>query len=215
VPKQDFVFEPNGPRRLEISWGMFWKNIVIRLDGEELDTFATQNEFRQGREYKLDDGSVLAIRLVNSLMGQNVQVTRNGKPLPGTMQHPETRIRSSFVLLYFIGGYKILFGIIGLALNGVDFSVLSRNFIDIFIGLVFILLATLVRRRSVIALIAGIALFAGDALYSVYTLYQAGQQQNLLFNLLIQVFLIYYLYQGVGAIKKEREEREKEGIYPL
>lgn len=215
MPKQDFVFEPNGPRRLEISWGMFWKNIVIRLDGEELDTFATQNEFRQGREYKLDDGSVLAIRLVNSLMGQNVQVTRNGKPLPGTMQHPETRIRSSFVLLYFIGGYKILFGIIGLALNGVDFSVLSRNFIDIFIGLVFILLATLVRRRSVIALIAGIALFAGDALYSVYTLYQAGQQQNLLFNLLIQVFLIYYLYQGVGAIKKEREEREKEGIYPL
>lgn len=215
MPKQDFVFEPNGPRRLEISWGMFWKNIVIRLDGEELDTFATQNEFRQGREYKLDDGSVLAIRLVNSLMGQNVQVTRNGKPLPGTMQHPETRIRSSFVLLYFIGGYKILFGIIGLALNGVDFSVLSRNFIDIFIGLVFILLATLVRRRSVIALIAGIALFAGDALYSVYTLYQAGQQQNLLFNLLIQVFLIYYLYQGVGAIKKEKEEREKEGIYPL
>ena len=215
MPKQDFVFEPNGPRRLEISWGMFWKNIVIRLDGEELDTFATQNEFRQGREYKLDDGSVLAIRLVNSLMGQNVQVTRNGKPLPGTMQHPETRIRSSFVLLYFIGGYKILFGIIGLALNGVDFSVLSRNFIDIFIGLVFILLATLVRRRSVIALIAGIALFAGDALYSVYTLYQAGQQQNLLFNLLIQVFLIYYLYQGVGAIKKERAEREKEGIYPL
>jgi len=214
VPKQDFAFEPNGPRRLEISWGMFWKNIIIRLDGEELDTIATQNEFRQGKEYKLNDGSVLAIRLVNSLMGQDVQVTRNGKPLPGTMQHPETRIRSSFVLLYFIGGWKVLFGILGLAINGVDFTVLSRNFIDIFIGLVFILLATLVRKRSIIALIAGIALFAGDALYTAYTIYQSGQQQNV-FSLLIQVFLIYYLYQGVGAIKKEKEEREKEGIYPL
>ncbi len=214
MPKQDFAFEPNGPRRLEISWGMFWKNIIIRLDGEELDTIATQNEFRQGKEYKLNDGSVLAIRLVNSLMGQDVQVTRNGKPLPGTMQHPETRIRSSFVLLYFIGGWKVLFGILGLAINGVDFTVLSRNFIDIFIGLVFILLATLVRKRSIIALIAGIALFAGDALYTAYTIYQSGQQQNV-FSLLIQVFLIYYLYQGVGAIKKEKEEREKEGIYPL
>jgi hypothetical protein len=35
---------------------MFWKNIIIRLDGQELDTFANQNEFRQGKEYKLDDG---------------------------------------------------------------------------------------------------------------------------------------------------------------
>lgn len=214
MPKQDYSFEPNGPRRLEISWGMFWKNIIIRLDGEELDTFATQNEFRQGKEYKLDDGSVLAVRLVNSLMGQDVQVTRNGKPLPGTMQDPATRIRSSFVLLYFVGGWKILFGILGLAMNGVDFSVVGRNFIDIFVGLVFILLATLVRRRSMIALIAGIALFAGDALYTAYTLYQAGQQQNV-FSLLIQAFLIYYLYQGVGAIKKEREELEKGGFSPL
>ena len=214
MPKQDYAFEPNGPRRLEISWGMFWKNIIIRLDGEELDTFAGQNEFRQGKEYKLDDGSVLSIRLVNSLMGQDMQVTRNGKPLPGTMQDPATRIRSSFVLLYFVGGWKILEGILGLAMNGVDFSVVSRNFIDIFVGLVFILLATLVRRRSMIALIAGIALFAGDALYTAYTLYQAGQQQNV-FNLLIQAFLIYYLYQGVGAIKKEREETEKQGFSPL
>jgi hypothetical protein len=214
VPKQDYAFETNGPRRLEISWGMFWKNIIIRLDGKELDTFATQNEFRQGKEYKLEDGSVLAIRLANSLMGQDVQVTRNGKPLPGTMQHPETRIRSSFVLLYFIGGWKILFGILGLAVNGVDFTVLSRNFIDIFIGLVFILLATMVRKRSMIALIAGMALFAGDGLYTAYTISQTGQQQNI-FSLLIQVFLLYYLYQGVTAIKKEREEREKEGIYPL
>ena len=214
MPKQDYAFEPNGPRRLEISWGMFWKNIIIRLDGKELDTFAGQNEFRQGKEYKLDDGSVLSIRLVNSLMGQDMQVTRNGKPLPGTMQDPATRIRSSFVLLYFVGGWKILFGILGLAMNGVDFNVVSRNFIDIFVGLVFILLATLVRRRSMIALIAGIALFAGDALYTAYTLYQTGQQQNV-FSLLIQAFLIYYLYQGVGAIKKEREEAEKQGFSPL
>ncbi|MEL7643157.1 MAG: hypothetical protein AAGU25_03510 [bacterium] len=215
MPKQDYAFELNGPRRLEISWGMFWKNIIIRLDGQELDTFANQNEFRQGKEYKLDDGSVLSVRLVNSLMGQDVQVARNGKPLPGTMQDPQTRLRSSYVLLYFIGGWKILFGILGLAVNGVDFSVLSRNFIDMFVGLVFILMAYLVHKRlSLIALIAGIALFAGDSLYSAYTLYQAGQQQNV-FSLLIQVFLVYYLYQGVRAIKKVKAERESSAFDPL
>ncbi len=204
MPKQDFSFETNGPKRLEISWGMFWKNITIRLDGIELGTIASQMEFRQGKEYSLPDGSKLFVRLANSLMGQEVQVTRDGKPVPGSSSHPETRIRSAYTLLYFIAGWKVLFGILGMVALGVDLSKFSMEMISIFLGVVFFFLATMARKRSILALVAGIVLFAGDAAYSTYVSMQAGNQPNV-FSLVIQVFLIYYLYQGIKAMQLEKQ----------
>lgn len=205
MPKQEFAFEQNGPKRLEISWGMFWKNITLRLDGKELDSIATQMEFRQGKEYRLPDGTTLNVKLANSMLGQDIQVTRNGKPLPGSAQHPEARIRASYTLLYFIGGWKILFGILGVFVNGLVLTQFNFETISLLLGVVFIFLASMVRKRSLPALIAGILLFAADAIYGAYAIYQAGNQPNV-FTLVIDVFLVYYLYQGVKAIQKEKTD---------
>ncbi len=204
MPKQTYQLEPNGPARLEISWAPLWKNISIKLDGEEIGTFASQAEFLTGKEFVLPDGKKLTIRLARTMLGSDIHISYNGKPLPGTSAHPETRVRSSYMLLYFWGGLEVIFGIL-MMVSSKSYSLTSYNTISMALGLVYILLARLVQKRNLWALIASIVLFVGSAAYEVLVTMSAGGSPDM-FRLLIQAFLVYYLYQGIGALKKVNEE---------
>lgn len=204
MPKQTYQLEPNGPARLEISWAAFWKNISVKLDGEEIGTFSSQADFQTGKRFDLPDGKKLTVRLTKSFFGSDVQISYNGKPLPGTSAHPETRIRSSYMLLYFWGGLEVLFGLL-MIFTTKNYSLSSFNMISTMLGLVYILLARMVQKRNLWALIASIVLFVGSAAYEALVATSAGQSPDM-FRLLIQAFLVYYLYQGIGALKKEKEE---------
>ncbi len=73
-----------------------------------------------------------------------------------------------------------------------------------FWGVVLFFLASMVRIRS-LPLNSGIILFAADAMMEPMPFYQAGNSLRCP-TLVSDVFLIYYLYQGVKAIQKEKNQ---------
>lgn len=206
MPGQVFSFEPNGPKRLEITWGAFWKDITIKVDDEVLEVFSGQKEFIRGREYTLKDGSNLKLNLKSSLLGQEILVSRNGKPLPGSAADPESRLKATTVLVFFIAFWNIIFGIIGYFMNRESNpQAVPYQFSLIIQGLIFIGLGFLVRKRKMIGIVLAMLIFAADSIYSALITINAGQQPYI-FRVLLQAMILYYLYLGFKALREKQNE---------
>ena len=102
IPKQSYSLEEKGPKRLEVSWKGIWKKFTVTLDGNVIGTMEGQKEINKGREYPLPDGSLLKVQLVQKLAAVELQVLRNGKPLPGSASDPEQRFKTAYQIIFFI-----------------------------------------------------------------------------------------------------------------
>ena len=155
-----YTLDPENPKRLDISYKMFWRGATVYLDGKEIGTAPGKRELTQGQEFKLPDGSVLKLRLVQSLMGSELRILRNGQPIPGSASHPETTVKTSYWTLFLIGALGILFGGASLGLHVDMLGEMGITTYSIGLGVVFIILGLMVRRHSLPALYAGIVLYA-------------------------------------------------------
>src|SRR6185295_11085694 len=105
MPKNTFALEPGGPKRIEISWSGFWKNIKVSFDGAEVGSIADKSALTDGRDIKLPDGSMLHVELKKGLV-----VTRNGEPLPGSSSDLETLVKTAAYIMYFVAGLNLCLG---------------------------------------------------------------------------------------------------------
>ncbi len=198
MPKQSYALEPNGPKRLQISWGAFWKNITITLDGSTIGTIPDQKTLSQGSTFPLPDGSTLSVQLLQSLAGAELRVLRDGKPLPGSASDPQIRHKTAYGVLFFIGGLNLLLGLAGLFFENEFLQALGAGWYTLIFGMVFIFLGIFTWRRSQMALVIAIVLFALDGFLSFIAMAQNG---SFAFGgLIVRVFLIIPLIQGIGAI---------------
>jgi len=53
MPKQAYAFEPDGEKRLEISWKAMWKETTVTLDGTVLGVIPDVKALRAGQEFGL------------------------------------------------------------------------------------------------------------------------------------------------------------------
>src|SRR3954468_13841258 len=104
MPSAKFALEAGGPKRLEVSWSGFWKNIAVRLDGDEVGSIPTKAELKQGRSFTLPDSSVIHVKLAESVGNVEIQLTRDGRPLPGSAADPLQRVKTAGGIVYFIAG---------------------------------------------------------------------------------------------------------------
>jgi hypothetical protein len=81
-----YALEPGGPKRLKISWSRTFKNIQILFDDQPLGSFPDKNAFKAGGRFPLPDGSALDLKFVEGLGYAEVQISRNGIPLPGAQR---------------------------------------------------------------------------------------------------------------------------------
>src|SRR5262245_34904817 len=110
MPKKAFSLEPGGSPRLEIEWRGIWKETRIRLDGAELGVIPTQKALEDGRDFSLPAGGKLTVRLVKSPFSVELQVLRDGAPVPGSQSDPAYRVNQAAYMLYFIGAFNALLG---------------------------------------------------------------------------------------------------------
>jgi hypothetical protein len=82
MPKQDYAFEPGGEKRLSVAWNVPWRNLSILFDGQVVGSFEGEKELKEGGAFKLPDGSTLDVKLVAATAQPELQVSRNGAPLP-------------------------------------------------------------------------------------------------------------------------------------
>ncbi len=205
MPKQVFAFERSGPKRLEVSWKGFWKNITIQLDGETIGTIPGQKQLAAGQEFQLQDGSTLKVQLVKKFATTELQVLRNGQPLPGSASDPEAKLKTAYGMVFFIAGLNIVLGLAAGIFQVEFLQSIGISFYSIIFGVVFLVLGYFVQRRSAVALVIAIAVFALDGILGLVTAISQGYDPNS-GGIIARIFLLIPMIHGVGAIRAIKKQ---------
>jgi hypothetical protein len=201
MPRKQYAFFRGGDKRLEISWRGLWSDVAVRLDGQVVGAIKNQRELRQGQVFALPDGSRLSVRLVSKLATHELQVTRNGEPLPGSDADPAQRHKLAYSILFFVAGLNIVLGLLALVLKSEFLSSLGIGYGSLIFGLLFLLAAVFVMERSQIALILAIIVFTLDALLGIVLVVTAGGSPAV-GGVVARVFLFVPLVNGIKAIQQ-------------
>lgn len=195
MPSIKLALEKQGPKRVEVAWESGWKNVVARLDGQEVGRIASQAELQAGREFPLPDGSPLRLQLQQAGNGPQLVVLRNGVPLPGSSSDPEVTLKTAAGGAYFIGGLNLVMGC--LAAGGVaELNRLGISGFNAGYGLLFLVLAYFIGRRSAIALGFAVAIHAVDGILALAAPGGVGA------GLFMRVFLLIMMWRGFAAIRE-------------
>jgi hypothetical protein len=175
MPKKTFALDPGGQARVEIEWRGIWKDVHVRLDGQELGVIPTKKELETGRTFPLPAGGVLSVQLSRSLATVELQVARDGVPLPGSSADPAERVKQAAYMLYIIAALNFGLGVIA-ELAGLEFlRNLGIGWGSAVEGAVYALLGWRTSKGSRIALGLGMGLFAVDTVWLVIASTQPGR----------------------------------------
>lgn len=199
MPKQMFALEPGGPKRLEVAWNGMFKNVQVTFDGVPVGGFETKKQLQEGGNFTLPDGSQLHVQLQQAGMATELQILRNGAPLPGSASDPEQRVKTAAGMLYFIAGLNAALGLV--AELGVAFlAQIGLGWGSIVVGAVYAGLGYLVKaKRSRVALILAIVLFVLDGVASLIAATHAGGSPPV-GGLVARVFLLIPIWKGLSAL---------------
>jgi hypothetical protein len=200
VTTKRFALEPGGSPRLEITWRYGFKDVVIKVDGLEIGRVSDPSELKVGRDFALPDGATLRVQLVSKFHYRELQVLRNGTPLPGSSSHPKTIHRAAYGILYTIAGLTAIFGALGVTTGNEKFGGVDGGIGMLVEAAIYSLLAWRVSRRSLIALYIALLLFVAD---TVLSLSQAGAH-----GVIVRVIVFIALIRGIPAIKELRLRAE-------
>lgn len=212
MPKQQLALEKGGDKRLELSWGMGWRNFTIKLDGrEEGKIDGGQKSLKEGQSFTLSDGSALFVQL-KSGFPSGLRVLRNGKPVPGSSTDPRQRLTIATWPIIGLGILGTLSGI--LSLFAPVFQGLALGWNSIIFGIIVIGLGLWAKQGSALALWMVIILFLLDYLFAVYTSVSSDPSSVLgsdtfsfVCNGVFQILLFIWVYSGFGAIKELKAEQ--------
>jgi hypothetical protein len=205
MPKQQFALEKGGNKRLELSWKGGWRNFTVKLDGQEVGKIDGQKSLKEGRTFTLNDGSTLSIKLKTGLSSE-LQVLRDGKPLPGSASDPRQKLSNATGVIIFVGGLGLVLGLIA-ALFEVDLLLgLGFGWGSVIFGAIVTGLGFLTKKENLAALWAAIILYGLDSILSIIS--AVGVGANPVTGLIVRLFFLAAMYQGIGAIKALRIERQ-------
>jgi hypothetical protein len=207
-----YALEPGGPKRLKISWSRTFKNIQILFDDQPLGSFPDKNAFKAGGRFPLPDGSALDLKFVEGLGYAQVQISRNGIPLPGTGGDPATQASQAANIVNAIG---VLSFVAGLAaeLAELDFLLaIGIGWGSVATGAVFLVLGRLVSKGSRLALLVAILLFSADTLFWFIQLAQTrsgGSHTSGPF--VVKFFFILGMIRGFREMGRARRSAPAQG----
>jgi hypothetical protein len=200
MPQKLLALEPGGPNRVEIKWSGIWKNLTVRVDGDQVGVIPDQRALKAGQTFTLKDGSSLHLVLVTGI-GAELRVSRDGVPLPGSSADPEARVKAAAAIIFFIAA---LSATVGLAVELLEVQFLRDvgfGWESIASGAIFAILGYFVRaRRSAIALALAVGLFALDGLITLVGAFGSGHTPPV-GGLVARFFLFVPMVRGFGAIR--------------
>lgn len=158
-----------------------------------------------GQEFQLQDGSTLKVQLVKKFTTTELQVLRNGQPLPGSASDPEARLKTAYGMVFFIAGLNIVLGLAAGIFQVEFLQSIGISFYSIIFGVVFLVLGYFVQRRSAVALVIAIAVFALDGILGLVTAISQGYDPGA-GGTIARIFLLIPMIQGVGAIRAIKKQ---------
>jgi hypothetical protein len=205
--KKTFALEKGGPKTIEFSWDIGWKDFTIRQDGEIIGTIENKEALKQGREVTLKDGSRMYVRLNLGIMDSGLEILKDGKPLEGSNADPASRIKSCFGLLILLSVLDILgaaFVVISLpAETYARADGLLYAFVYMFFGFAFIFLALMVKKASLTGLYIAITLIVIEVLFGIGIMAMSGGVESI-FPWVIRIVITIYLMSSAKYFREAR-----------
>lgn len=199
MPKKQFAIESSGQHQLELTWGSFWKDFTVYLDGAPIGELSPR-ELRAGRSYQLPGGSALNVRLRHSLLAAELEVLQDGRPLPDSATDPMQRVKQATTVIFIIGGFNLLLGIAGIFVETEFMSLLGGGWGTAVFGIFLLTLSLLVKYRlSQPALITAIVMYLADSLLGIAAIISAGGSPTAA-SIIIRTIFIIIMIQGAKAL---------------
>ncbi len=200
MPKLSFALEAGEKKRLDIVWIGTWKNVTIILDGNTVGTIPDQKTLFAGKEFSLPDGSRLRLELVKKLMSTDLHVLRTGLPVPGSASDPQISLTSAYALVYLIGGISLILGAVSFLFNVEFLQQIGIGLSSFLLGLVFLVLAFFIQRKSMVALVLAIAIFTLDSIAGIVLSVMQGYEPSI-GGIILRIFLLIPMIQAIGALR--------------
>lgn len=197
MPNQKYALERNGPKRLEISWGGFWKDFTAKVDGQVVGTW-TKDELNSGKEVTLPDGSTLKVHLRRVGLGQELQLLRNGQPLPGSGSDPVQLVKTAAGVVYFLAAAQAVLGVVAIVGDVQLLIDLGMGIPSIIIGVILGVLGFFTMQRSRIALGLAMALYTLGFVLTIATGVEAGRAPT--GGIIVYIIFISAMFRGFKAM---------------
>ena len=195
MKNKKFPLEDGGLERLEISWRGGYKEFVVELDGQQVNPEPfTKKDIEAGQRLVLPDTTTLFIQHKRSMLGSELQLSRDGAPLPGSAHHPAKRAKIAAIILWVIAGLTLI--VVALLYFGEDFL----DWISIALVVVYTVLGVLVLRGSTVALWIGIVLYSLDTALWIFASLAVGELPFLF--TIVRVGLIMGLAKALPALRE-------------
>ena len=194
MPARKYSLRRGDSKRIAISWSSsYTPYLVVRLDGKIIGTIPSKEALAAGREFRLDDGSLLRVRGAYS----ELHVSRNNQPLPGSSSDPLQTLKSTYWTIFVFSGICLLLGLAVSFIPDIEMQIWGKKlFVN---GLILLVLGFFVSQASVVALSLTIALCVLDAFF----LLVPGNA----FTIIIYIALIVKLLGGFQAIQEIRSAK--------
>ena len=120
------------------------RDFQIRLDGKEIGRIdGGQRELKDPHDFTLPDGTVLTIQLKQTRLQDELQVLRDGLPLPGSASNPAVKLSAAVRNVFFWG---LLGTVLGLIIQFTDVTwLLQMTFSGWSFGLGLLMILTAVQ----------------------------------------------------------------------
>lgn len=204
MTQQRLALAPGEKPRLELDWGTYMREFEIRLDGEEIGRIeGGQRALKEAHVFTLPDGSELSIRLKQNQLVDELEVLRDGKPLPGSASSPAVKLSAS-VRSSFYWGLLALFAAIIIFLTDSDFvQRLSFSRYSVVFGAALLFVSVMTSRRSQIAAYLAPLLFIADWTVAFIVAQQVGLSFNFISTIamLARFLSLVPLVQGATALR--------------
>lgn len=209
MPKKHFKIVCEESRELEISWGAFWKDFTVYLDGLPLGSLSPR-ELRAGQTFDLPDGTELSVKLRQSLFSAELQLLHAGQPLPGSATDPIQRVKQAYLIIFVVGAFNLILGIAGIFFEAELLAVIGVGWGTAVFGLFLLFLGLLVKeRQSQPALITAIIMYLADSLLGIVATIAAGGTPGV-GGILVRIIFIVGMVQGISALRAQNRSNKKQ-----
>jgi len=207
MPKQKLAFERGGTKQIELNWQLPWRNMTVSAGARALGQFADRAELTAGKDFPLEGGSVLRVRLRRELGLPVLDVLRDGKPLPGSASDPQQRLNVAVFMIFLLGGLTLVMSLVALATGASALVKLGLGWYSLPMGVLFPALGLIARKRHAWALFAALALFLGDGVANLYVAEMQGGRPPI-GAVLLRLFFIIPILTGVRGVNTLNQEND-------
>jgi len=201
MPQCFFYIDKEKQHYISATWKYDWSNLRLRLQEEEIGSFATKQELAAGRVFVIPDGHLLSVRL-KGLVQPELEVLRSGVPLACSGAPAHYAQRTVAQLALFLGILNVTGGLVAEITQSDIMLSIGFGYGSVAIGAVYALLAWGTRRLTSFSALALALLVAADmVLLFVFTAMKEGPSSPLS-GLLIKLFLVYAFLKGLRAVKQ-------------